>query len=196
MILRDLQMACSKTTKRCNPEVKSKNYFLKDCCRNNLMQILLELPYILENRAWWLDFGTLLGFYRDGKIIDWDSDLDIGVLYEDFYKNEIEIKKRVQEKGFYFTKISNNFYRINFSSTNLLHCDLFLFKNKNGVLKTAFDEYFSKHDEIFPLNKMVILDKEFNVPHDIEYFLKTRYGDSWKTPISRANGYKAIKRKV
>ena len=31
---------------------------------------------------YWLDQGTLLGLYRDKKIIEWDLDVDIGVLYE------------------------------------------------------------------------------------------------------------------
>jgi len=31
---------------------------------------------------YWLDHGTLLGAVRDGKIIEWDRDIDLGTMYE------------------------------------------------------------------------------------------------------------------
>ncbi len=188
-------MTCNEKTKRCEINPFSKNHLLNDCCRENLMYIILEMPYILNDNRWWLDFGTLLGFYRDGKIIDWDSDLDVGILYEDFYKNKENIERRISERGFYMTKVSDNFYRVNLSNINKLHCDIFLFKkDENSIYRTHFVEYKSKHDEIFPLNKKKFFNIEFNVPNNIEFFLETRYGDKWNIPIKRGDGYIPINR--
>jgi phosphorylcholine metabolism protein LicD len=188
-------MPCNKKTKRCEINPWDKNHLLKSCCRENLMKIILEIPYILQENNWWLDFGTLLGFHRDGKIIDWDSDLDVGILFEDFYKNKLEIENRIKEKGFFLTKVYDNFYRVNFSDKNHLHCDLFLFKkDKEGIYKTCFKEYKSKHNEIFPLNKKVFFGTEFNTPNNIELFLETRYGKNWEAPFKRSDGYKPINR--
>jgi len=40
----------------------------------------------------WLDSGTLLGAVRDGKIMPWDSDIDLGGWRQDFY----EMRKALQ----------------------------------------------------------------------------------------------------
>lgn len=49
--------------------------------------------------TFWLDFGTLLGIIRDGKIIEWDVDVDIGT----WYSNKDKIVSAFplfKEKGF------------------------------------------------------------------------------------------------
>lgn len=188
---------CSKNTKRCDIDPFKKGHKLNDCCRRNLMSIITNIPTILGNTSWWLDFGTLLGFYRDGKIIEHDSDLDVGILYEDFYKNKELIQKMVLDFGFHFERVSDLFYRVNFSNENKLHCDIFLFKkNKNNIYTTHFKEYLSIEDEIFPLGKQVFKNTTFNIPNNVEYFLETRYGKGWITPKSRYDGYKPIKRQL
>lgn len=35
---------------------------------------------------YWLGYGTALGIYRDGQIIPWDADADVGYLASDSYK--------------------------------------------------------------------------------------------------------------
>lgn len=59
-------------------------------CRKRAMKLyaceLLEnMKQILDknNILFWLDFGTLLGAYRDKDFISYDCDIDIAILYED-----------------------------------------------------------------------------------------------------------------
>lgn len=44
---------------------------------------LREIKDILDKNGveFWLDSGTLLGAVRDGKIIEWDTDIDLGTWY-------------------------------------------------------------------------------------------------------------------
>lgn len=58
--------------------------------QNILLTALTELDKVCadNNIDYWLDSGTLLGFYRDGHVLPWDDDVDIGMLYDDMKKLE------------------------------------------------------------------------------------------------------------
>jgi len=51
----------------------------------------------------WLDWGTLLGAVRNGKIIEWDHDIDLGVMECDFKKINLIISE-IEKKGFFIIK--------------------------------------------------------------------------------------------
>lgn len=68
--------------------------------------MLLDLVPVLEEAGcvYWLDFGTLLGVYRDDDIILHDNDCDIGILDPDWDAIEALLNKRLRSKG-YWTKV-------------------------------------------------------------------------------------------
>ena len=49
--------------------------------------------------SYWLDSGTLLGAVRDGKLIEWDSDVDLGVWDNDVHRI-ISIFPEFNRRGF------------------------------------------------------------------------------------------------
>lgn len=49
---------------------------------------------------YWLDWGTLLGAVRDGKIIEWDHDIDLGAM-RDSWEKILSIIHKFEESGFY-----------------------------------------------------------------------------------------------
>jgi len=62
---------------------------------------LREIKNVLDknNINYWLDFGTLLGAVRNGKIIEWDSDIDLGTWYGNV-DQIISIFSELKNKGF------------------------------------------------------------------------------------------------
>lgn len=69
-------------------------------------RILIENLHIIKELfdvhgvRFWLDWGTLLGVVREGKIIEWDNDIDVGVFVNNFEKI-YSIFQKIEQKGFY-----------------------------------------------------------------------------------------------
>jgi phosphorylcholine metabolism protein LicD len=56
--------------------------------KNRALKNLIEVKQIFDmyNIRFWLDFGTLLGAIREGKLVDHMQDIDLGMLDEDWEK--------------------------------------------------------------------------------------------------------------
>jgi hypothetical protein len=51
--------------------------------------------------VWWIDSGTLLGFVREGGFLKHDSDIDIGIIFDDKLITEVEsLMERLARLGF------------------------------------------------------------------------------------------------
>lgn len=56
--------------------------FIKICDLEHperLLEIAIDILRRVSGLRWWISFGTLLGFYRDGGFISDDSDIDISI---------------------------------------------------------------------------------------------------------------------
>ncbi|OTF72094.1 fukutin-related protein-like protein, partial [Euroglyphus maynei] len=73
------------------PEYLIRDRWLPPCCRHNLEITGRYVFNLLEKFKirYWLEGGSLLGAARNGQIIDWDYDIDIGIYQEDMNKLSI-----------------------------------------------------------------------------------------------------------
>jgi len=119
------------------------------------IEALKQVCKVLDNQniEYWLDMGTLLGAIRNGKIIEWDSDIDLSAWYKNYLKiasacirltddgfevhfrtrSEIAIKKNN-------CRISINFYTL---SNNKAIIDFARQKNQIGYLIRIITHYLN-----------------------------------------------------
>ena len=122
--------------------------------------------------------GTLLGYVRDGAIISWDKDIDVGVFSEEC-PDDIE--------GFFNAQDNFDVRRVD------LTADRLRINHKNGVWIDLFPHYLEGglrwHDgtatrwwnKPFSLKTVDFLGCEQFVPDDPERYLEENYG-RWQVP--------------
>lgn len=146
----------------------------------------------------WIDFGTLLGAYREGEFIAYDYDVDMGIMYEDYKKIQdlrIKIPKEIAEAGIIFGGLTigpNKTPLMMAASVENIKIDIYCWFRKG-----EFDNlcYFWNKDKAkfvvykFPkqyhenLRKIKLIDREYYGPADTDNYLKFVYGDNWNTRI-------------
>ena len=95
---------------------------------------LLSLKLLEDNSVnYWLCHGTLLGIIRDGKLIEWDHDIDFAV-----WHNEID-KKKLKEiflnNGFDLMSDGEGYDFITFSRGGNKRVDINLYRTDNEKKK-------------------------------------------------------------
>lgn len=70
--------------------------------KNKIDEIFVKnVCTVLSNNQieYWVDEGTLLGFVREGYFIEWDRDIDIGVIGDSILDKWLRIKKDFEKMG-------------------------------------------------------------------------------------------------
>jgi hypothetical protein len=171
-----------------------------------LMQLdILQIPH-------WVCNGTLLGIIRDGQLIPWDTDLDIGVPSDfnniDFYESFFGLGFKLLDEGQGSDYITFNFGGIRVD-LNFFHEDesrgsletlwlvpkpgiisrlLFRFHSRLH-LPHKFQSLFSRREgytslvkDVYPIQSISALGLEIPVPRHPDRVLSFTYGESWQVP--------------
>lgn len=123
-------------------------------------------------------FGTMLGLYRDNKLIPHDADMDVAICYSDHQKL-CECIKKLEKDGFKICRYSRDVLLTIFR--NNVYIDIYLFKKNGDKFKCAIYELglndFKEKSELEDDNYIF-----YTIP-DPESFFNKYYGGDWKTPV-------------
>ena len=188
-----------KLNEKANIELDSK--------RSNLLkenfEKILNVVYSSDLKDYniWLDFGTLLGYYRENDFISHDLDMDFGVQVSSFEEFEV-IEKYLINNGFNRTKefyFNKNLVELSYSYKGL-NVDFIIYNKENDRVSsdTIFfmtnalgnpTRYEVYHYEIpfLGLKECDFKGMKVKVPDDTQEYLRTLYGEDFETPNTNYN---------
>jgi hypothetical protein len=168
--------------------------------RKNAKIILDKLNTVFSEHTqdYWLDYGTLLGYVREKKIIKGDLDLDFGVISQEtlaHYLKEEDIhitqqtivdevitmeQYRYKDIGFdifYYRDIDDKFI------TNIWLADDYTIPQKESYNKDRgilYETTFSSLETI----DIEFYETPFKIPKNYDLYLSEHYGDDYMIPNS------------
>jgi phosphorylcholine metabolism protein LicD len=205
-------------------ESKTEGWWVKEKIRPLYMPFVNRMKYRTENKNFlkegdtvlhaaskvlnsiqvfhWLEFGTLLGVIRDGRLISHDTDIDFGVFLNDYsdeirsafvkagfrlvHRIEIEAGKYGLEESYELNGVKVDLFY--FTKTNSgMYCHLFPSAGKN---KRLVRELFTS---VNTFKTMEWQSLNVNIPADSAQRLTDTYGDfhikrkDWNTPNQALN---------
>ena len=149
---------------------------------------------------YWLDYGTLLGFFREGKIIEGDDDLDFGLITND----GLSISRHMEEAGFEIIKQVKVEGKTTFEQYVYkgFRFDLFYYRREGGscVTNTWLPDHYNVPQKVayekgectisettfldFNTKEIVFYNCMFRVPENEESYLSQHFGEDFMTPSS------------
>ncbi|MBC8175144.1 MAG: LicD family protein [Candidatus Marinimicrobia bacterium] len=164
------------------------------------MKLLLYTKKVFDNNGipFWLDSGTLLGLYRDGRLIPNKKNLTIGIPAQ-YLQNILSLKAsflpwyrlRLKYDKSGYSWIDGNITKLYFvpiiaikHRTLGLNINLTFNKGKytRWVSGMACKQVLSEHYS--NLDSLTIVGKTFQTPGNIEKYLTVRYGN-WRQVVDR-----------
>ena len=184
---------------KANTELDSRRSSL---LRENFQEVLKIIYNSQLNKyALWLDFGTLLGFYRENDFINHDLDMDFGIIIND-YDDFLEKEKYLIKKGFSRTKefyYKNRLVELSYSYKGL-NVDFIVYRRKADVIesdtiffmtnalgKPTRYEVYNYSLPFSELEEHNFKAVEIKVPNNAREYLSKLYGEDFEVPNTNYN---------
>lgn len=158
---------------------------------------LLEVKEVLDKAGieFWIDFGTLLGFYRQGEFLETDPDADIGVKRE-HQEKVIAVAPKLAKIGKLVTRVDvgNGHYLAGYK---LYRDDFwidiaFFFKHEDKYILpiSEWDRVMVFKEEYYDnLVDLEVKGIKFKMPEKIEKYMVLHYGEDWRRPFKPGEEY-------
>ena len=164
---------------------------------------ILNIVYSSELKKYdiWLDFGTLLGYYRERDFINHDLDMDFGIIIPD-YDDFLVVEKELLNQGFQRTKefyFDKNLVELSYNYKGL-NVDFILYKKDSNKISSDTIFYMTNalgnptryevyHYELpfFDLQECNFKNIVVKIPSNVEEYLSNLYGEDFRIPNTNYN---------
>lgn len=150
------------------------------------LEILQELFIVTNNymrntgATYWIDFGTLLGHYREGTILAHDIDVDFGAHEDEFKK--VWSKKKSLPKGFklYDTSFRHRGSKLYFNYKGF-DADVYFYEDKDDTLTSYENSHYPSERTpfakslAFPVSPITFLGQKTFIPAKTKEYLEHIY---------------------
>ena len=140
-----------------------------------------------KNIKIFLSSGTLLGIVRDGDLLPYDKDMDIGV---DWDVSRELVEETLKEIGFkiQYSSAKDREWLVTGADRELgVTVDFFFYKKLQN--KTVYGFHGEPYPILWEFPHFELSTIEYNgdkwlIPSPYEVYCETMYGENWRTPIS------------
>lgn len=183
---------CSRESIRCFgsvingvPSYLYQNRYSPPCCLSGLRKVAHHVFDKLEEVGirFWLESGSLLGAMRNGDILPWDHEVQIGVNRDDLERSPWLIKAMnkpiIDNHGFVWEKATEGeFFKVQYSKINHLTVNILPFYVKNGSM--VKDAWFLNNKDfpeqfLHPMSSIEFAGRQVPCPNNIRDFLELKY---------------------
>lgn len=186
--------ACTSSTAACDFWNWGEGTLRPACCTEHLLELTTFASELLTRHGidHWLDYGSLLGAVRDGRLIPWDADVDFGMRARDA-EAVTRLADAVAAAGHRLDTSLEGVIRFVYSEVNDAHVDVFLWEERDEMLlpledlsyawpgmasRLAFPLRF-----VEPLGQATLHGRSFPAPQPAPALLRDhRYGPDWEKP--------------
>ena len=145
-----------------------------------------------------LNFGSLLGIVRDKKFMEYDDDIDYGIIVDEKFSWEI-IEKILEKNNIYKVRqfkykniITEQTYKYENLTIDLFACFpekekliSYFYYRERGVIYNSKYEYSVASLNLYKFNNTKIINFDnikCRIPENAEKYLASIYSDDWKVP--------------
>lgn len=139
-----------------------------------------------EGVDYWLDYGTLLGIFREEDVIFWDNDVDFCVFDSPELQTKLwRVAQRLCDKGIVWTRVSDGIFRFYHRFIPVvIHADVYVYVRDDSLLLKGPEGPKSNivKDLIGTPREKIWRNLTLKVPERVHETLVFRYGTDYMTP--------------